>query len=185
MNGEHMPITPDDKNWTWVLERPCPECGFDASEISCTDVAGALRENATIWTSMLSMPGATERPNGDKWSALEYGCHVRDVFLLFDMRLTLMLENDDPEFENWDQDRTAIADRYSEQDPERVAKEIVPAGNALADRFGSVPADSWSRTGRRSDGSLFTIDTFSRYLLHDPVHHLYDVRTGYEELGRS
>ncbi|HEY5013683.1 MAG TPA: DinB family protein, partial [Acidimicrobiia bacterium] len=24
-------ITPDTKDWTWVLERPCPECGFDAS----------------------------------------------------------------------------------------------------------------------------------------------------------
>jgi hypothetical protein len=21
---------PDDKNWTWVLERPCPACRFDA-----------------------------------------------------------------------------------------------------------------------------------------------------------
>ena len=22
-------ITPDTKDWTWVLERTCPECGFD------------------------------------------------------------------------------------------------------------------------------------------------------------
>jgi hypothetical protein len=22
-------ITPDTKDWTWVLERACPECGFD------------------------------------------------------------------------------------------------------------------------------------------------------------
>ena len=28
-----MPIVPDDKDWTWVLERPCPECGFDASAL--------------------------------------------------------------------------------------------------------------------------------------------------------
>ena len=25
-------ITPDDKNWTWVLERSCPECSFDARQ---------------------------------------------------------------------------------------------------------------------------------------------------------
>ena len=25
-----MSITPDTKDWTWVLERPCPECGFEA-----------------------------------------------------------------------------------------------------------------------------------------------------------
>ena len=28
-----MPIVPDDKDWTWVLERPCPECGFDAATV--------------------------------------------------------------------------------------------------------------------------------------------------------
>jgi hypothetical protein len=177
-----MPITPDEKNWTWVLERTCPECGFDASAISCAEVADALRGNAALWPSLLSMPRAAERPNEDKWSALEYGCHVRDVFVLFDKRLLLMLENDDPEFENWDQDRTALLERYSEQDPARVAAEIAPAGDALAARFDSVPPGSWSRTGRRGDGAAFTIDTFSRYLLHDPVHHLYDVRTGYDEL---
>jgi hypothetical protein len=24
-----MTIVPDTKDWTWVLRRPCPECGFD------------------------------------------------------------------------------------------------------------------------------------------------------------
>ena len=24
-------IEPDTKDWTWVLDRPCPECGFEAS----------------------------------------------------------------------------------------------------------------------------------------------------------
>ena len=24
-----MAITPDTKDWTWVLQRPCPECGFN------------------------------------------------------------------------------------------------------------------------------------------------------------
>ena len=33
-----MPIEPDTKDWTWVLERPCPECGFDASSVSFDDV---------------------------------------------------------------------------------------------------------------------------------------------------
>ena len=35
--------------------------------------------------------------------------------------------------------------------------------------------DQWSRTGNRNDGARFTIDTFARYLLHDVVHHIYDV----------
>ena len=35
----------------------------------------------------------------------------------------------------------------------------------------------WTRPGRRSDGASFTIETFAKYLIHDPVHHLWDVRT--------
>ena len=74
MAGESA-IIPDDKNWTWVLERACPECGFDASTFPATAVA----------------------------------------------------------------------------------------------------AQVWGRTGIRSDGAAFTVDTFARYFLHDPVHHLWDV----------
>ena len=39
-----MAITPDTKNWTWVLEKPCPECAFDASTFEATDVADMIRK---------------------------------------------------------------------------------------------------------------------------------------------
>jgi hypothetical protein len=177
-----LPINPDTKSWTWVLQRQCPECGFDTAAIACTEVAQGLRDNAAQWPALLMRPDATVRPSDDKWSTLEYACHVRDVFRLFDRRLSLMLEEDDPDFENWDQDETAIEDRYSEQDPEQVAFDLVAAGDALAQRFDSVTDQAWSRTGNRSDGASFAVDTFSRYLLHDPVHHIYDVRIGIEAL---
>ena len=32
------PITPDTKDWTWVLDRPCPECGYDASTVAVADL---------------------------------------------------------------------------------------------------------------------------------------------------
>ena len=109
------------------------------------------------------------------WSPLEYACHVRDVFELFARRLQLMLDHEDPLFDNWDQDETALASRYREQEPSRVAADTVAAGRSLADRFDSLDEAQWGRTGRRSDGADFTVDSFARYLLHDPVHHLHDV----------
>jgi len=39
----------------------------------------------------------------------------------------------------------------------------------------AVAGDQWARSGRRSDGASFTVETFARYFVHDPVHHLYDV----------
>jgi hypothetical protein len=109
------------------------------------------------------------------WSPLEYACHVRDVFRKFDERLALMLNEIDPAFENWDQDATAIEDRYDLQNSAVVANEIQAAGISLADRFDSVVGEQWSRTGFRSDGSAFTVESIARYLMHDPVHHLWDV----------
>jgi hypothetical protein len=35
---DEAPIVPDTKDWTWVLERPCPECGFDASGVRRDEV---------------------------------------------------------------------------------------------------------------------------------------------------
>jgi Mycothiol maleylpyruvate isomerase N-terminal domain len=86
-----------------------------------------------------------------------------------------MIADDDPLFPNWDQDETAIADRYSEQEPRAVAVGLVAAADALAARFDAVTPDQWQRSGRRSDGAAFTVDSFARYLIHDPIHHLWDV----------
>jgi hypothetical protein len=115
------------------------------------------------------------RPRPDRWSALEYACHVRDVFRLYDHRLALMLTEDDPLFPDWDQDNTAVADRYGEQDPAAVASELAAAGEAIANRFAGVSTAQRRRRGRRSDGAEFTIETFGRYFIHDQVHHLWDV----------
>lgn len=170
-----MTITPDTKDWTWVLRRPCPECGLDTSALSREELPAMTRENAAAWRAPLAAADARRRARPDKWSALEYGCHVRDVFRLFDFRLRLMLTEDDPLFPNWDQDDTAVAERYGEQDPATVADEIVSAGGVLADRFAGVTGDQWRRPGRRGDGASFTVETFGRYFIHDPVHHLCDV----------
>lgn len=170
-----MPIVPDSKDWTWVLERRCPECGFDSSTARSADVADMIRSAGASWGEVLSRPDVRERPSDDRWSPLEYGCHVRDVFRLYDARLRLMLDADDPEYPNWDQDATAIESRYSEQDPPTVMAELGNAAEQLAARFDSVGPRDWERTGTRSDGARFTVDTFSRYLIHDPIHHLWDV----------
>lgn len=178
-----MPITPDTKNWTWVLDELCPECGFDAEAVELAAMGALVRVNVAEWPALLADARVRERPSHDQWSALEYACHVRDVFTLFDQRLRRMLAEDGPQFENWDQDVTAVEQRYDQQDPDVVGVELMAAGDACAARWDTVGDADWSRTGDRSDGSSFTVDTFARYFLHDPVHHLADVRAGYARLG--
>ena len=113
----------------------------------------------------------TERPRPGVWSVLEYGCHVRDVHRIFDQRVHLMLAEDDPQFPNWDQDETALADDYASQRPDTVAAELAAAAEAVADTYATVPDDAWSRRGLRSNGSEFTVASIAVYHLHDIVHH--------------
>jgi hypothetical protein len=171
-----MTIAPDTKDWTWVLQRPCPECGLDTRSVAPDAVAGMIRANAAAWPEVLTQVGdVRQRPSPEKWSPLEYGCHVRDALRLYDERLQLMLTQEGPQYPNWDQDVTAVADHYGEQDPATVAAEIPAAAETLAARFDSLSGEQWQRTGHRSDGAHFTVETFARYFVHDPIHHLFDV----------
>jgi len=168
-------IEPDTKDWTWVLDRPCPDCDFDAAAIPYTQVSDHIRRDAADWEDRLRRPAVRDRPRPGVWSTLEYGCHVRDVHRVFNERVRLMLAQDEPRFANWDQDATAVADNYGAQDPATVAGELAAAAGAAADSYAGVPADAWHRRGLRSNGSQFTIASLALYHLHDIVHHAHDV----------
>ncbi|MFW6869260.1 DinB family protein [Nocardioides sp. CPCC 206347] len=167
---------PDTKDWTWVLDQPCAECGFVAADVGRSTMGATVRENAAHWAQALADPRARQRPEPTVWSPTEYACHVRDVHRVFAGRLEQMLTDDDPVFANWDQDETAVADRYDLQDPADVVPDLVAGAEAIAVLYDSVPSDAWERPGRRSNGSVFTVDTLGRYHLHDVIHHRWDVR---------
>ncbi len=170
-------VQADTKDWTWVLERPCPECGFDTSSVTRSNLPGHLRRNVAAWVAVLGTgaPELAVRARADRWSTLEYGCHVRDVYRVFVDRLDVMLHRDSPTFPNWDQDATAVEMRYGEQEPAVVVRALEQSGLALARAYGEIREDQWLRTGARSDGARFSVETLGRYLMHDPVHHLWDV----------
>ena len=170
-----MTIDPDIKDWTWVLDRPCRECGFDAPGVDRHRIPGALRDNATLWAVVLETEDAAVRPSPNVWSPLEYACHVRDVNRLFAHRVRQMLDEDTPTFDNWDQDQAAVDGDYGSQKPVQVAEEVVAEADAVAAVYESVADDQWARRGIRSNGDEFTVDTLARYHLHDLVHHAHDV----------
>lgn len=166
---------PDDKDWTIVLTQPCAECGYDAASIEVARLPHLVRDAAAPWRAVLSRADAAQRPAPQVWSPLEYACHVRDLLTIFTGRLALMLAHDDPAFEDWDQDATALKERYWAQDPAVVAAGLAAAAEANAAGWDQVGEDDWRRRGLRSNGSRFTVDSLGRYLLHDLRHHLWDV----------
>lgn len=173
--GDPPHPVPDDKDWTWVLEHPCPDCGFVAGGLSREAIAAEILASTPRWQSALRRADAAVRPEPETWSVLEYACHIRDVHTIFATRARLILDEDNPEFENWDQDATAVEHRYWEQRAEVVAGELDEAARHAAAAFSGLSPAQWSRVGRRSNGSVFTTETLGRYYLHDVAHHLYDV----------
>ena len=180
-----MPIAPDTKDWTWVLERVCPECGFDVRSYPKQETGTMIRENASRWAELLAHPESRRRPSAEVWSGLEYGCHVRDVYRLYDERLAMMIEQGNPLYPNWDQNEAALEKNYEKDDPTTVADDLSIAAHRLAERFDALSDEDWKRMGTRSDGANFTVETFARYLVHDPIHHVHDVERGYEKLSND
>lgn len=166
----------DTKGWTWVLQRPCPECGLTTSGFEPVQaVRGANRIVDSFASLLATGAGLGERPEPEVWSPVEYSAHVADVCRVFNHRLGLMLIHADPEFPDWDQNRAAIDGAYRLREAHVVAEDLRSAMNELAAAVVAVPTSEYSRRGVRGDGAAFTVVTLLQYFLHDVVHHWWDV----------
>jgi len=170
-----MTIAPDTKDWTWVVERPCAQCGFDPGAVTRAALPQRMREAAARWPGLLAGPDVGTRTSPAIWSTLEYAAHVRDVAEVMDRRLGQMLESADPEFANWDQDAAAVEGNYAASDPELVAGQLAIRWERFAAAYAALDGPAWERTGRRSDGASFTAYTLGVYALHDLEHHVVDI----------
>jgi len=169
-----------DGDWTWVLERPCDECEYDAHALSRKELPGRIRAVGGAWRQLLGYGPAVERlSDGDDrtWTPLQYGCHVRDVFKIFEKRARTMLKKrKPPTFKDWDQEEEAIKGDYAGQDPAKVAYDLATNAGKFADLLDRVDGDEWTKEGTRSDGASFTVESLARYMLHDVEHHLWDAQ---------
>lgn len=170
-----MSITPDTKDWTWVLAERCPQCGFTASEVPLEAIASTALTIQPVWEQVLQSPHVAVRPAPQVWSPLEYGAHVADVLKIMRERLELMLAQDNPGFANWDQDQAAIEGKYGDRTPHSVLAELTENLTQFCTAFGAVEPTQQDRTGMRSNGSAFTVLTLGQYALHDLIHHVWDV----------
>ncbi len=168
-----------DGDWTWVLERQCDECGYEADALDRNELGGRIRAVGGAWRETLGRGAAVTRLRDDDdrtWTPLQYGCHVRDVFELFEKRTRDMLKKrKPPKFKDWNQEDAAEKGDYSNADAAKVAYTLASNAGKLADVLDRVHGDDWDKEGTRSDGASFTVESITRYVLHDVEHHLWDV----------
>ena len=160
-------IEPDTKDWTWVLEEPCPECGFRAEEVVPAEIPTTVRGHVQRWADVLARSDVAERPRPGTWSPLEYACHVRDVYRVFGERVRLMLDEDRPTFANWDQDASALEGRYGEQAPAVVAAAV--AVTLLAPSAVGIETHSFDKLNKSTSGRAELVQGGVEMALDRPV----------------
>ena len=163
----------------------CEECGFDGDSLSPADTTTALRAFARRYRAPLTrfLPGedgdaiVRQRPDAATWSALEYACHVRDVFDVYAVRVQRTLMEDTPTFESMGRDERARNDRYNEQDPGAVADQLAGNAERLAGLLDDVDANGWERSAVNPypEPAPRTLLWMARHVVHEGSHHLLDI----------
>ena len=163
-------------------EGRCDECGFDPDGCTPSEAVDALRSFGRRYRAPLTRFLAGEdadvvlrsRPEEKTWSALEYACHARDAFALYDERIRRALVEDAPAFKRANPDAVVADLRYNESDPGLVTRELEANAERLALTIEAVPDDAWDRIVYR-DGEPLTVAWMSQHVVHEGVHHLLDI----------
>jgi DinB superfamily len=159
----------------------CAECGYEFESLDHGAILEALLALAESHVQLLVTVDADQlraHPRAGSWSALEYGCHVRDVLQFQRDRVLLAQAKDRPEFTSMRRDERAIEEGYNEQDPLAVARQLITSARRLADTLGGLDAEGWQRTGMypwpvRAER---TVEWIGQRTAHELAHHLFDCR---------
>lgn len=154
----------------------CGGCGFGYARTPVSDAVGSI---ATVPGRAREAVGAVadvrRRPQPDRWSALEYLCHLRDVYVSSTIRLYRVRTEDAPVLEPMLNDLRAARFGYNDLDPNAVGHELELDAAGFLDEVARVRDDGWERTASRLPGEVRTARWLVRNAAHEGVHHVRDI----------
>lgn len=168
------PVPAETRDWTFVLDSGCPECGWTPWP-DPTSLRRAWDRNVAVWPELVTAEGAETRLDEHTWSPKEYGAHVRDMIRLLRIRASMMLAWHDPEFFNWDGDGANVVRRDWAEDPQDLATDLKRAADETGRFLDALAPEQLERHGHRGDGAPFTVLSLWQYMGHDVEHHVWDV----------
>lgn len=157
----------------------CPECGYEFESLDRPHILHALTALAGELRQLLDSVDARllrAHPRQDSWSALEYGCHVRDVLRFQRDRVAAAQAEDGPAFTSMRRDERALEERYNDQDPRVVGEQLNAAAGDLAATLIALDQAGWLRTGVYPwpVRAVRTVEWIGRRTVHELAHHLFD-----------
>lgn len=157
----------------------CAECGISYGALSSTAALGIIRSTPSAVRAAVAGVTAESlriRPEPGVWSMVEYVCHLRDVFVVYTIRLHRARTEHEPVLEPMLNDLRARRFRYQERELAPVLDELdaaVAGCGAEIDRMG--PQD-WDRHVVRLPGERRTARWLVRQAAHEGTHHRADLR---------
>jgi predicted carbohydrate-binding protein with CBM5 and CBM33 domain len=157
----------------------CAECGYEFESLDRAHILRALTALAGELRQLLDSvdaPLLRAHPRPDSWSALEYGCHVRDVLRFQRDRVAAAQTEDVPTFVSMRRDERAVEEHYNEQDPRVVGGQLAAAAGDLAATLSALDEAGWLRTGSYPwpARAVRTVEWIGRRTVHELAHHLFD-----------
>jgi hypothetical protein len=156
----------------------CDVCRLAYGDVVVSDIPRRLRAvtaEVRAHVEGLSAAELTYRPAADVWSALEYLCHIRDVYVASTIRLYRARRETNPQIEPVFNDLRVVRFRYNQADVHGVLHEMDATLEGLIDELDRT-AD-WDRVFTRQPGEERTARWLVRQALHEVMHHAGDMRT--------
>lgn len=129
-------------------------------------------DRSAVWDQTLRT-----RPSAQVWSALEYACHVRDVFLVQRDRIYAALVEDKPVISPMHREQRVTLARYNAQDPIEVVSQLATAAQLIAQAFAVLDPVQLQRLcvynfPAPMERSLLWV---GQHVTHEGVHHYQDI----------
>jgi hypothetical protein len=154
----------------------CDSCGFVFPDCDVSTVAARLPSIAADVRSLIDgvdRDRLTAKPDPEAWSAIEYLCHLRDLYEVSTIRLYRVRTEDRPQLEPMYNDLRAIRFRYADRDAVAVLNELDAGVAGCCDEIARVV--DWDRTMTRLPGEQRTARWLARAAVHEGAHHLRDL----------
>ncbi|WP_086677950.1 DinB family protein [Amycolatopsis pretoriensis] len=160
-------------------DHTCTGCGLSYPELTLDTaraIIGSLPDAVDAVAGSASGPDLRRRPAPDRWSALEYLVHLRDVCVTYTIRVHRARTEDRPVLEPMLNDLRARRFRYNDRPPEGVRAELAACAAGLGDEIGRLTPADCERVVTRLPGEHRTARWLVRQAAHEVTHHLEDIR---------
>lgn len=159
-------------------EHECRRCAFAYTAVAvdtAIEVIAGVPARAKSAVLGVSDEQLRARPNEGTWSALEYLCHLRDVYAAYTIRLYRTRVEDVPVLEPMLNDLRAIRFRHNRSNPSAVLTEVADNVAGFLEEAARNNEATLRRTATRLPGEERTGRWLLRQAAHEGLHHLRDM----------